>query len=191
MGTCGANRQASEINLGLQVTINDLQAAGHEQGVLVMGDGGWRSQGCEPGHDLRAASGEQRAADRKICDKAFSVTTASGIKLTLKAFWAGADLVLIMAGGDAPHIGAVAVAVPRPSLDDPLVTSSTTSIIALTGHKDDELAKPLAAEGARRLGRPVVAVVGVHIENATALQIAEVAEAAARLGRKAITALAE
>lgn len=123
-------------------------------------------------------------------DRVFGVTTESGVRLTLRAIQAGTDLVMVLTGGDKPHAGAVAVAIPRPCLADPQATSATTSIIALTGHKDDELAKPLAAEAARCLGRVVVAVAGVHVENATACQIAEVAEAASHLGRKAIADLA-
>ncbi|HBT48183.1 MAG TPA: hypothetical protein DEA73_09975 [Peptococcaceae bacterium] len=78
----------------------------------------------------------------------------------------GEGLVLYIGGGEKPHIGAVALAVPRPSLRDPEMTSATASVLAVVGHKDDELARPAALLAASRSGVPVVVVAGVHIEGA-------------------------
>ncbi|MGQ9681316.1 MAG: prenylated flavin chaperone LpdD [Anaerolineae bacterium] len=85
---------------------------------------------------------------------------------------AGDDLVVTITGGDVPHIGAVGLGIPRPSLRDPARMSATSSVLSLTGHRDDELAKPLAEEAAARLGHPVVLVVGVHVADATGADIA-------------------
>lgn len=84
-----------------------------------------------------------------------AVITAGGVTLTL-------------VGGERPHVGAVAVGIPRPSLARPGRRSATTSVVAVTGHKDDELARPLAHELARRLGQTAVVVAGVHIERGRA-----------------------
>ncbi|MEW5867474.1 MAG: hypothetical protein AB1774_11560, partial [Bacillota bacterium] len=89
----------------------------------------------------------------------------SGVRLA--AIESGRDLIVAIFGGQAPHVGSVAVAVPRPSLRDPAVTSATASVITLVGHKDDELAKPIAEFLARELGRVVVLSVGIHVDQAT------------------------
>ncbi len=87
-----------------------------------------------------------------------------------------AGLTLHLYGGERLHVGAVALAVPRPSLRDPTRTSATASVLAVTGHKDDELAKPLAELAAARLGQVAVVVVGVHVEGASPEDIARLSE---------------
>ena len=77
-------------------------------------------------------------------------------------------------GGDIPHIGAVAIGIPRPSLAHAGQRSATTSVIALVGHKEDELVKSLANELARRIGIPTVVVAGVHLRRARSSDIAAV-----------------
>jgi hypothetical protein len=49
---------------------------------------------------------------------------------------------------------------------------ATTSVLALVGHKDDELARPMATELARRLGITVVVTAGVHLPRARSSDIA-------------------
>mgnify|MGYP005851073091 CR=1 FL=1 len=100
---------------------------------------------------------------------------------------AGAGLVVTITGGDGPHIGAVGLGIPRPSHRDPARTSATSSVLSLTGHRDDELAKPLAEEAAARLGHPVVVVVGVHVADATEADIALLSDNV----RQTLTALLE
>lgn len=77
-------------------------------------------------------------------------------------------------GGEVPHIGAVAIGIPRASLARPSRRSATTSVFALTGHKDDELARSMASELAQRLGVTAVVVAGVHVARATRSDIAAV-----------------
>lgn len=88
----------------------------------------------------------------------------------------GAGVVLTLTGGDRPHVGAVALGIPRPSQRDPARTSASSSVLTITGHRDDELAKPLADLAASRLGQVAVVVVGVHVEGAGAGDIALLAE---------------
>ena len=52
----------------------------------------------------------------------FSAGT-SHTKVTLQLIPCGLDWQAILCGGDRPHIGAVVLAVPRPSLKDALVLS--------------------------------------------------------------------
>jgi hypothetical protein len=54
--------------------------------------------------------------------------------MDVQAQWVGADLVVTIGGGSRPHVGAVAVAQPRPSLKGDGTVSATASVIALLGH---------------------------------------------------------
>jgi hypothetical protein len=89
-------------------------------------------------------------------------------------FKVNASLVLInggivatISGGESPHIGAVAIAVPHTSLKNHATISSTSSVITLVGHKDDELARPISEKLAESFNRVVVVVAGVHVDNAS------------------------
>jgi hypothetical protein len=77
----------------------------------------------------------------------------------------GRDLLVAIWGGDKPHIGAVAMAQPRPSLKDPEVTSSTASVFSYVGHKEDELAKATAEILAATLKTNVIVTAGIHWDN--------------------------
>jgi len=77
----------------------------------------------------------------------------------------GPDVLVAIWGGEKPHIGAVAMSQPRPSLKDPAVTSSTASVFAYVGHKEDELAKAAAEILAATLKTNVVVTAGIHWDN--------------------------
>ncbi|MGD8344565.1 MAG: hypothetical protein PVH53_13280 [Desulfobacterales bacterium] len=79
----------------------------------------------------------------------------------------GADVLVAIWGGEKPHIGAVAVAQPRPSLKDPELTSASASVICLVGHKEDELVKATAEIMAATLKTQVVVTAGIHWDNLT------------------------
>lgn len=81
-------------------------------------------------------------------------------------------LIVQVLGGDKPHVGAVALSVPRPGLSDPEKVSCNTTVVPLLGHKDDEVAKPVAEKIATALAAPVAAVAGLHIDNASQDEIA-------------------
>ncbi len=77
----------------------------------------------------------------------------------------GEDLLVAISGGEKPHIGAVAVAQPRPSLKDPRVTSATASVFCYVGHKEDDLAKHAAEKLAASFNTRVVVTAGIHWDN--------------------------
>ena len=77
----------------------------------------------------------------------------------------GEDVLVAIWGGEKPHIGAVAVAQPRPSLKDPEVTSSSASVICRVGHKEDDLVKAAAEILAAALETYVVVTGGIHWDN--------------------------
>lgn len=94
---------------------------------------------------------------------AFTVKTDEGAyDLEAYARFIGNSLLVAIWGGEKPHIGAVAVAQPRPSLKDPNVTSATSSVICLLGHKEDDLAKAGSEILASALNTEVVVTVGIH-----------------------------
>jgi hypothetical protein len=74
----------------------------------------------------------------------------------------GRDLLVAIWGGERPHIGAVAVAQPRPSLRDQRVRSATASVFCYPGHKDDTIAKEAAEKISSVLNANVTVTAGMH-----------------------------
>ncbi|MCB2229033.1 MAG: hypothetical protein KQH53_20325 [Desulfarculaceae bacterium] len=92
-----------------------------------------------------------------------TVKTAAGrYNLEASAVWIGPDLLVYVWGGEAPHIGSVAMATPRPSLADPARASSTASVFTYVGHKEDALAKGMAERLSAALEAKVVVTAGIH-----------------------------
>lgn len=93
------------------------------------------------------------------------------------AAFLGEDILACIQGGDKPHIGCTVQAVPRPSLTGNGTISATSSILNLTGHKDEALCRRLAEKLCRETGRVVVCTGGFHIDNMKPEQIDEVVKA--------------
>lgn len=74
----------------------------------------------------------------------------------------GNDLLVSIWGGEIPHIGAVAVAQPRPSLRDSRIRSATASVFCYPGHKEDVIAKEAAERLSAALDANVVVTAGAH-----------------------------
>lgn len=85
----------------------------------------------------------------------------------------GKDFLLSIWGG-AAHIGAVAMAQPRPSIADPARISATASVFCYVGHKEDEVVKTVSERLASALGAKVVAAAGLHWDNLTPAGIEQV-----------------
>jgi hypothetical protein len=81
-------------------------------------------------------------------------------KVDLDVHEIGNDLLILLKGGEKPHIGAVAMAFPYKN-------TASASLLSVYGHKDGEIAKPLAEKVAKKLNKTVVLIAGLHIENAT------------------------
>lgn len=96
------------------------------------------------------------------------------IKINLKVFMIGQDLCVIISGGDSPHIGSVTLSIPRPSLADANNNSSTTSVLNVLGHKDDEAAKYVSHALSSRLNKNVVVTCGIHVDDITSAEIKDV-----------------
>ncbi|MCR5772131.1 MAG: hypothetical protein K6G87_13000 [Butyrivibrio sp.] len=85
----------------------------------------------------------------------------------------GSDKCVTVKGGDSPHIGCIVLAIPRPSLTGDGSISSTTSVINVTGHKDDMICKIIAEKVCNRYNCVVTCTGGIHIDNITPDQIEE------------------
>ncbi|MDD3845092.1 MAG: hypothetical protein PHC90_01885 [Syntrophorhabdaceae bacterium] len=85
----------------------------------------------------------------------------------------GDDMVVVLEGGK-PHIGAVGMAQPRPSLADAGKVSATSSVYTFPGHREDDVAKTMAQELSRGLECRVVVIAGLHWDRITPEGIEEV-----------------
>ncbi|MFB0544634.1 MAG: hypothetical protein ACETVN_02875, partial [Asgard group archaeon] len=97
-------------------------------------------------------------------------------KLHLIAVFSGDDLIVVIFGGNRPHIGSVTVAYP-PFTDEEKKREKegvVLSTIPLPGHKDYVVSEMVAEKVSRVLGRVVAVSVGIHIERASKAEIEEV-----------------
>ena len=91
--------------------------------------------------------------------------------ISLNAFPLSNGFIVHITGGDDPHVGGVAVGFPRPSTQDPSRVTANVSVISILGHKDDELARPIADRLVKELNSIVVVIAGVHIHQASKTDI--------------------
>ncbi len=75
--------------------------------------------------------------------------------------------IVVVVGGGRDHIGALSLAVPRPSLDDAESISATSSVLTMPAHKDDEPAKYVGDKIAAATNRNVAVIAGIHYDNLT------------------------
>jgi len=93
----------------------------------------------------------------------------------------GQDILVSIWGGTRPHIGAVGMAIPRPSLKNPKKWSATSSNFTFIGHKEDTLVKTISERLAARLRRNVVVTAGIHWDGITSDEIKAIQNLAQKL----------
>ncbi len=98
----------------------------------------------------------------------------------------GDDFLVAVYGGDAHHIGGVAVAYPTPSHYRNATTVSV-STLTLPGHKDYVVANTAAERICKVLGAPTIVTVGIHYDNATKQDIDEIISVVETLVQDAIS----
>jgi hypothetical protein len=101
---------------------------------------------------------------------------AGRIEVRLTGQRLGNDLQLAIVGGDRPHIGAVALSFRHPALKNPQIEDVTTSVIAVTGHKEDLLARTVAQRIAAGTGRTTSVSCGIHLDGISKAEIQSVQE---------------
>lgn len=82
-------------------------------------------------------------------------------KVWLKQEKIGDNLLFVLGGGEKSHIGGVVICEP----------GKKTQVIRLEGHFDDIVLKPIAEAACKKYKTKVVAVGGVHVDNATKQEI--------------------
>lgn len=96
----------------------------------------------------------------------------------------GEDLLVAIWGGTPPHIGAVGIAEPRPSLQDSRSWSATSSNFTFTGHKEDRLVKEVSEMIAAHLRKNVVVTAGIHWDALTPKELLILQNLARQLAHK-------
>ena len=97
------------------------------------------------------------------------------IKFEIKSV--GEDILILISGGDKPHIGSAVLAIPRKSLRDETEISCTSSVLNVVGHKDEKICRYVAETFCRKYNAVTVCAGGFHCDNLTAEQIQEVIDA--------------
>jgi gallate decarboxylase subunit D len=78
-------------------------------------------------------------------------------KVFLEELKQGDDIVVLLRGGQRPHIGSVVLCEP----------GKKPRVINRKGHFDWAVAKPIAQKICSKRRKPVVCIAGIHVDNAT------------------------
>ena len=89
-------------------------------------------------------------------------------RVSLNAHWIGED-VIVTIFNESAHIGAVAVSDYCTKED-----RASTSVITRLGHKEDSIAASTAQTICKALKRPVCAIAGIHLNDITGDEIAQI-----------------
>jgi hypothetical protein len=87
---------------------------------------------------------------------------ASGRSLTAWVTELGQDLVVAVGGGERPHVGCVVLAQPAPARSGPAGWTASCSVLTIPPHKEEPIARGVAARLAAECGRVAVVCAGVH-----------------------------
>lgn len=101
--------------------------------------------------------------------------TIGRITLVLEGRDVGGDLLITLTGG-AAHIGAAALA-----YRDFETERTTVSVLSAPGHKEEEIALRGARTVSRALNKTVLFAAGIHLDDITPEEIAEIEEACAEI----------
>ncbi len=96
------------------------------------------------------------------------ITAGEGrCKVWLRREDMGKDIIYLVGGGERPHIGGavlMSTGMERPEA------------IQLGTHRDHEILEPIALEAHKKYHTTVIAVGGIHIDNATQEEITKIVE---------------
>lgn len=110
-------------------------------------------------------------------------------RISATALCIGEDICISVWGGSRPHIGSVAIAVPRQSIQKPGQLRATSSVFNFVGHKDEAVAREIAETVAMRLDRNVVVTAGIHVEDMNHDDLVTILGNVAKLKERIITDL--
>jgi hypothetical protein len=114
---------------------------------------------------------------------------ASGRYLEARTDFVGDDLVVAVGGGERPHVGCVVLAQPHPAKGGDTKWSVSCSVLTIPPHKEEPIAREVAAKLAATLGRVAVVTAGVHDDNIDAEGIATYLRLGEELAEKLVESL--
>lgn len=91
----------------------------------------------------------------------------------------GRDTVLLVMGGEKPHAGCVVTCEP-----DKASGSVASSVHSFAGHREEQVARPIAEAVCRKLKAKVVCICGIHVDNASKGEIALLVKNTNELGKR-------
>lgn len=89
----------------------------------------------------------------------------------------GENILIVIRGGDRPHIGSCVMSIPRPSLNGDEKISCTSSILNVAGHKDENICRVVAEKFCKKFKTVTICTGGFHVDNLTPEKISEVVDA--------------
>lgn len=107
-------------------------------------------------------------------------------ELTVFVMPVGNDYHILFRGGGRPHIGCCVLAIPRKSLTGDGRGSCTSSVINVTGHKDEQICRHLAEILCIQKEAVTVCSGGFHMDHITPQQIEELMEAVKEISKEII-----
>ena len=95
------------------------------------------------------------------------ITSGEGkYKVWLEEKQIGEDRIYILGGGEKTHIGGVVICEP----------GKKTQMLKLKGHYDYIVLKPIAEKACKKYKKRVIALGGIHIDNATKQEIDKIVD---------------
>jgi len=83
-------------------------------------------------------------------------------------------IILVVGGGELPHIGSIVLAEPK----------FTPKTINIKGHKEEKIAREFAEKTCLKMKVPVLCVCGIHVDSATKKDIKILVSNAKKLLKK-------
>lgn len=99
----------------------------------------------------------------------------SDIKLQASLLHVGSDILVVVSGGDKPHIGASVLA-----------NESQVKSISFKFHKDDIVLKIVANELRKHTKKNICVIGGIHVKDITKKQIEHVIKMSEKLAKKIV-----
>ena len=115
----------------------------------------------------------------------------SGRRMEAQITGVGKDLVIAVGGGEKPHVGCVVLAQPSPSKTQPGAWSASCSVLTIPPHKEEPIARGIAARVAEASGRVTVVTAGVHDDNLDAAGVAVYLRLGEELADKLVKSLSD
>lgn len=133
--------------------------------------------GSGRGEDTRPGSGrcEDTPPDSRCGMSHIAVRAGEGrflVRLEATVAPDGGGLVCYLYGGEAPHVGGQALAAPGPKLGGRQLSRADVWDATVPGHKDAEAARGVARRLAIVCRQAVSVTAGIHVEGATADDLA-------------------